>query len=97
MINVPFQEEFRPLIPSFPNVYGAKDYRDYRDILIKIYEILRKGNLEDALIREAIEHDFEGSDTEKEAFCHSLKFSSFYQRYLSTAELLRLNLMIIYS
>jgi len=80
MINVPFQEEFRPLIPRVPNVYGAKDYRDYRDILIKIHEILRKGNLEEALIREAIEHDLGLSDTEKEAFYHSQKFSSFYQR-----------------
>lgn len=80
MTNVPFQEEFRPLIPSFPNVYGAKDYRDYREMLIKIHEILMKGHLENALIREAIAQDLEQSDTDQEAFYNSKKFSSLYQR-----------------
>ena len=34
---VPFQTELRP---ELPNIYGAKDYEDYRNLLLRIDQIL---------------------------------------------------------
>jgi len=41
MTIIAFQEEFRP---ELPNVYGTKDYETFRDILIKIDEVLAKSS-----------------------------------------------------
>lgn len=51
METVAFQQEFRP---ALPNVYGALDYRIFRDTLIKIDEILNKTDLEYPLILSAL-------------------------------------------
>jgi hypothetical protein len=48
---VAFQEELRP---DLPNIYSTYDYRTFRDILIKIDEILVKSGLEHDLILEAL-------------------------------------------
>jgi hypothetical protein len=52
MHNVPFQYE---LCPELPNVYGVKDYREFRETLVKIDEILNKSGLENQLIIQALE------------------------------------------
>jgi hypothetical protein len=52
MHNLPFQYELRPAIP---NVYGTLDYREFRDTLIKIDEILNKSGLEHKIVQEALE------------------------------------------
>ena len=51
---IPFQLELRPEYPEIPNVYGTLDYREFRETLIKIDEILTKSNLEHELVTEAI-------------------------------------------
>jgi hypothetical protein len=51
MNNISFQLEFRPEVP---NVYGTLDYREFRDTLIKIDEILIKSDLEHKLVTGAL-------------------------------------------
>ena len=43
------------LSPAVPNVYGNLDYREFRDTLIKIDEILIKSGFEDKLITETLD------------------------------------------
>jgi len=52
MKNVPLQLEFSP---ALPNIFGHKDYNEFRDTLVKIDEILTIGGLEDRLVDEALE------------------------------------------
>ena len=51
MNNISLQLELRPEIP---NVYGTLDYREFRDTLIKIDEILTRSGLEHKLVTEAL-------------------------------------------
>jgi hypothetical protein len=44
---IPFQTELRP---ALPNIYGSKDYREFREILIKIDTILVHTDFESRLI-----------------------------------------------
>ena len=48
MENIAFQPEFRPALPM---VYGAKDYRDFRDTLTEMDRILVESGIEDAFVR----------------------------------------------
>ncbi len=52
MRNLPLQLELRP---ELPNIYGHSDYREFRDTLIKIDEILFKSGLEEQLVDQALE------------------------------------------
>jgi hypothetical protein len=52
MNKIPLQLE---LSPELPNVYGTLDYREFRDTLIKINEILVNSCLEDRLVSEALD------------------------------------------
>lgn len=52
MNNLTIQNDLRPAIP---HIFDNIDYQNFRDILIKIDEILRKGRLEDPLIKAAID------------------------------------------
>ena len=48
MDTVPFQPDLRPALPC---VFGAKDYRDFRDTLVAMDRILAEPGLEDAFVR----------------------------------------------
>jgi hypothetical protein len=48
---VPFQPSFRPALPE---VFGAKEYRQFRDTLIEMDHMLAATGLEDRLINERI-------------------------------------------
>lgn len=48
MDTVPFQPDLRPALPC---VFGAKDYRDFRDTLVEMDRILAESGLEDAFVR----------------------------------------------
>lgn len=52
MENVSHQYELRP---ELPNVYGSLDYRQYREMLMKIDDILNVTGLEHKLIVQALE------------------------------------------
>ena len=60
MENIAFQPEFRPALPM---VYGAKDYRDFRDTLLEMDRILVESGIEDAFVRRHLaEHVGTGSE-----------------------------------
>ena len=51
MQNVPLQLDF---CPALPNIFGHKDYNEFRDTLIKIDKILQTGDLENKLVGAAL-------------------------------------------
>lgn len=72
MENIPFQYELRPALPEIPNVYGASDYREFREILMKMDHLLQHSNLERRLIDRVIgqrllndDHTIELSDKQQ--------------------------------
>ena len=54
MKTVPLQYELRPELPEIPNVYGASDYREFREILIKMDRLLLDSGLEERLLEQAL-------------------------------------------
>jgi hypothetical protein len=68
MINVPFQYELRPEIS---NVYGTSDYREFRDTIIKIDEILSKSDLEKEIVLSALEQFAINNKKDFTKFCSS--------------------------
>jgi len=81
MYNVPFQYELRPEIP---NVYGTKDYQEFRDTLIKIDEILNKSDLEQKLISQALYQNVINNKIDPRKFYNS-KNATFQYRKLRHA------------
>lgn len=77
MDNVPFQYEFRP---ELPNVYGAVDYREFREVLIKIDEILNKSDLEQMIVTQALEQFVEEHALDAQLFNNSKKASFHYKK-----------------
>ncbi len=65
MDNITFQYEFRP---ELPNIYGASDYREFRDTLAKMDEILAKSGLEDKLILDTIKQQSEDNEANTDIF-----------------------------
>lgn len=49
---IPFQTDLRP---ALPNVYGASDYREFRDQLSRMDHLLRYTEVEDTLVASALE------------------------------------------
>ena len=52
MVIIHFQPEFRPALPC---VFGAKDYREFRGVLIEMDRILAESGAELGLIRQKVE------------------------------------------
>lgn len=77
MFNVPFQYELRPEIP---NVYGAFDYREFRDTIIKVDEILSKSGLEKKLILTVLEQIALNNEENYADFCISRDGMSRYKK-----------------
>lgn len=66
MGTVAFQPEFRP---ALPRVFGAKDYRDFRDTLIEMDRILVESGLEDAFVCRHLDASCpEAENTRRRAF-----------------------------
>ncbi len=55
MKNLTIQNDFRPEVPQISHIFSNIDYKNFRETLIKIDEILTKGQLEDRFIESAIE------------------------------------------
>jgi hypothetical protein len=81
METLAFQYELRP---ELPNIYGALDYRMFRDILIKIDEILMKSGLEDQLISQALRQYVKEFSLDEQKFFNSKK-SAFHYKVLKHA------------
>ena len=86
MTIIAFQEEFRP---ELPNVYGTKDYETFRDILIKIDEVLAKSSLEHDLISAALNQVDEKKPGESQT---SQSIKSVNYRYKVLRHALRCNI-----
>ncbi len=67
MRNVPLQLEF---CPELPNIFGHKDYNEFRDTLVKIDEILRITGLEDRLVNAELQ-EWLAPHKEDAKFCNS--------------------------
>ena len=78
MHNISFQYELRPEIP---NVYGALDYREFRETLIKIDEILNKSDLEHKLILQALEQYVTDKQIDPVRFCKSKNATFHYKKF----------------
>lgn len=75
------------LRPELPNVYGTLDYREFRETLLKIDEILVKSGFEDKLASEALnqyiaKNNLNESDTSK---FYNSKQSAFHYKKLKHA------------
>jgi len=78
MHTVSFQYELRPEIP---NVYGASDYREFRETIIKIDEILDKSGLEHSLILQALEEYVADNQIDPSTFFSGKKASFHYKNF----------------
>jgi len=81
MNTVSFQLELRPEIP---NVYGALDYQEFRDTLVKIDEILTKSGLESRLVTEALNQYVAANNIDSSKFYNS-KTAAFHHKKLRHA------------
>src|SRR3990167_6336176 len=77
MDNIAFQHEFRP---ELPNVYGTVDYREFREVLIKIDEILTRSNLEHEMVSSTLEQFVEDHSLDAQKFFQSKKAGFHYQK-----------------
>jgi len=69
------------LSPAVPNVYGNLDYREFRDTLIKIDEILIKSGFEDKLITETLDQYLVENELNPAKFYNSKRASFDYKKF----------------
>ena len=81
MNNISFQLELRP---ELPNVYGTLDYREFRDTLIKIDEVLVKSGFEHRLATEALSQYVANNELNANKFYNS-KGAAFHYKKLRHA------------
>jgi len=73
---IAFQSELRP---ELPNVYATLDYHTFRDVLVKIDELLTKTGLEHNLISHALAEPFEKSAADEASLLDANKGSTQYK------------------
>jgi|EPASupsiteSAE347_1022098.scaffolds.fasta_scaffold13536_1 hypothetical protein len=78
---IPFQLELRPEYPEFPNVYGTLDYREFRETLVKIDEILIKSGLEQELVTEAVSQYVADNHIDSLKFYNSKQSTFHYRKF----------------
>lgn len=74
---VALQHEFRP---ELPNVYGTVDYREFREVLIKMDEILTKNDLEHDIVTSRLTQFVEEQQLDHQQFYQSNKASFHYKK-----------------
>ena len=77
MNTVSFQLEFRP---ELPNVYGTLDYREFRDTLTKIDEVLVKSGLEHSLVTETLNQYVANNKPNATKFYNSKEVALHYKK-----------------
>lgn len=75
MNTITFQHELRP---ELPNVYGTKDYLEFRETLIKIDQMLIKSRLEHELVTQALEQFVSTKQIDHKDFYNSKKAGFHY-------------------
>jgi len=68
------------LRPALPNVYGTSDYREFRETLFKIDEILTKSDFEHNLLKEALEQYVVENNINTTEFYNSKKAALHYKK-----------------
>ena len=68
------------LRPELPNVYGTLDYREFRDTLIKIDEILIKSDLEHKLVKVALNQYVANNNINATRFYNSKEAAFHYKK-----------------
>jgi len=81
MRTLAFQQELRP---ELPNVYGTLDYRTFRDILVKIDEILTHSGLEHEVVSQALTQTAAKNEADAQQPCSDQQ-SSFHYKTLRHA------------
>lgn len=76
MNKIPLQLD---LSPAIPNVYGNLEYREFRDTLIKIDEILVKSGFEDRLVSETLDQYLIKNELNPAKFYNSKRASLDYK------------------
>jgi hypothetical protein len=77
MNKIPLQLE---LSPEIPNIYGALDYREFRDTLVKINEILINSDLEHKLVTEALDQYLIENELNPYGFYNSRQAAFHYKK-----------------
>lgn len=77
MNKIPLQLDLSPVIS---NIYGNLDYREFRDTLIKIDEILVKSGFEDRLIIETLDQYLIENELNPTKYYNSKRASFDYKR-----------------
>lgn len=77
MNKIPLQLD---LSPEIPNVYGTLDYREFRETLVKINEILVKSGLEHKLVSEALDQHLVESELNPARFYNSKRSVFHYKK-----------------
>lgn len=72
MNSIAYQSEFRPVLPT---VFGAKDYQEFRKVLVEMDHILAKTGIEHRLISEKIAEQGNGAS--------EAQVQNMYRRYRS--------------
>lgn len=78
MNRIPLQLD---LSPEVPNVYGASDYLEFRETLIKINDILIKSGFEHKLITEALEQYLIKNEINPSRFYYSKQAAFHYKKF----------------
>ena len=68
------------LRPELPNVYGTLDYREFRDTLTKIDEILTKSDLEHKLVKVALNQYVANNNINATRFYNSKEAAFHYKK-----------------
>lgn len=69
------------LRPDLPHIFDNIDYKNFRESLIKIDEILDKGQLEDQLIESAIQKWLDSSDKNQAELMNSTAYPKLWKHY----------------
>jgi hypothetical protein len=78
MGNIAFQHELRPVLP---NVYGTLDYREFREVLEKIDDVLIKSDLEHEVASQAL-NDFAQRQSNPNEFLRSDRATFHYNQFM---------------
>jgi len=78
MNDLTIQNDLRPAIP---NIFDNIDYQNFRDTLIKIDEILRKGKLEDKLIEAAVDRWSISAEEDISVFMNTASYPKLWKQF----------------
>jgi hypothetical protein len=69
------------LRPEIPNVYGTADYREFRETLIKIDDLLNKNGFEHKLVKEALNQYVTEKQADAGKFYNSRQANFHYKKF----------------